>query len=75
MMAAKTTEIVFSGPDFYLAHLNNGGVRVGMKDVGAVDFPTGHAAYAEAVTLTEDTVEAFFDAQIEAGRFDLRAIR
>ena len=69
MRQASTTEIIFENEDYFLAHLDNGGVRVGMFEICAVDFPKDHEEYATAVSLTPDTIEAFCDDQVAAGRW------
>jgi hypothetical protein len=38
----------------------------------AIEFPAGHELFAQAEALTAGTVEAFIDAQVEAGRIDIR---
>ena len=68
-MHARTTKIVFETSDYFLAHLDNGGIRVGMFEVCSVDFPAGHADYAEAAALTPETIEAFCDNEVATGRF------
>lgn len=68
-LSARATQIIFENDDYFVAHLDNGGVRVGMFEVCCVDFPAHHEIYAEAVALTPETVEAFCDRQVEEGRF------
>lgn len=70
-MSARTTSFIFDNGEYFAAHLNNGGIRVGMNGVCALDVPAGHPLYAEAMAVTENTVEAFIDAQVEAGRIDI----
>lgn len=67
MNASHTTEFHFDNGTFFAAHTSNGGFRVGMNDVCAIEFPAGHAVRAEAEALTLDTVEAFIDSQVDAG--------
>ena len=68
MTTARTTEFLFNGLDYFVAKLDNGGVRFGFKGVHCLDAPAGHSLHAEILALTEDAAEAFHDAQIEAGR-------
>ena len=69
MKQAYTTEIIFENEDYFLAHLDNGGVRVGMFEICAVDFPKHHEEYTTALALTPDTIESFCDDQVAAGRW------
>lgn len=69
MKQATTTQVIFENEEYFVAHLDNGGVRVGMFEICAVDFPRGHADYERAVALTEETVEEFCDEQVAAGRW------
>lgn len=73
MTTARTTQIIFENADYFLAHLDNGGVRVGMFEICAVDFPASHQCYADAVALTPETIEAFCDQQVAEGRFVVTA--
>lgn len=66
---AGVAEVIFENEDYFVAKLLNGWVRVGMFEVCAVDFPPHHAEFAEAMALSELTVEAFCDRQVEEGRF------
>lgn len=68
---AHITEFIFDNGEFFAAHLDNGGARVGMNGAVALDVPAGHGLHAEVLALTPDTAEAFIDAQIEAGRIPL----
>lgn len=65
----KTTEILFENEDYFLAKLDNGGVRVGMFEICAVDFPQTHPDYEEAISLTEYTIADFCDRQVVKGRW------
>lgn len=71
---SHTLNFNFDNGTFFAAHTTTGGIRVGMNDLCAIEFPPKHAMFAEADALTLDTVEAFIDAQVEAGRLDIRAI-
>lgn len=70
---SRTLNFNFDNGTFFAARTTTGGIRVGMNSLCAIEFPKGHAMYAEADALTLDTVEAFIDAQVEAGRIDIRA--
>ena len=65
-MNAHTTTFILNNADYFVANLNNGGVRVGQKEVAAFDFPAEHAEYSKVVSLTEATVEAAVDAYFGA---------
>lgn len=71
MNASHTTEFLFDNGEYFAAHTSNGGVRVGMNSIVALEVPADHELYAEMIALTEDNAEAFIDAQIEAGRIPL----
>jgi hypothetical protein len=71
---SHTLNFNFDNGTFFAAHTTTGGIRVGMNDLCAIEFPPEHAMFAEADALTLDTVEAFIEAQVEAGRLDIRAI-
>lgn len=68
MNTARITEFLFNGTDYFVAHLDNGGARFGFKGLHCLDAPAGHPLRAEILALTEETAEAFHDAQIESGR-------
>jgi hypothetical protein len=70
---SHTVKFNFDTGTFFAAHTSNGGIRVGMNGLCAIEFPQGHAMFALADALTPATVEAFIDAQVEAGRIDIRA--
>lgn len=67
MNQAHTTEFKFDNGEFFAAHTDNGGFRVGMNGLCAIDFPADHTTRAEAEALTLDTVEAFIDSQVAIG--------
>lgn len=69
MKQGSTTKIIVETEDYFVAHLNNGGVRVGMFEICAVDFMPEHPEYSRAVALTAETVEEFCDEQVAAGRW------
>ena len=70
---SSITDFIFDDGEFFAAHTDDGGARVGMNGITSLQVPADHALRAEILALTLDTVEAFIDAQIEAGRIDLRA--
>lgn len=69
---SQTTSFKFDTGTFFVAYTDVGGIRVGMNGVIAIEFPAGHESFAQAEALTDETVEAFIDAQVEAGRIDIR---
>lgn len=70
---SHTLNFKFNTGEFFAAYTSTGGFRVGMSGVAAIEFPPNHAMFAEAEALTPATVEAFIDAQVEAGRIDIRS--
>jgi len=70
---SHTLNFNFDDGTFFAARTNTGGIRVGMNNLCAIEYPAGHAMFAEVDALTLDTVEAFIDAQVEAGYIDIRA--
>lgn len=71
---SHTTNFNFDNGTFFAARTTTGGIRVGMNNLCSIEFPSGHAMFAEADALTLDTVEAFINAQVESGRIDIRSI-
>lgn len=69
---SRTLNFNFDTGTFFAARTTTGGIRVGMNGICSIEFPPGHAMFAEADALTPETVEAFIDAQVEAGRIDIR---
>lgn len=69
---SQTIKFNFDNGTFFAARTTTGGVRVGMNNLCAIEFPPGHTMFVEADSLTLETVEAFIDAQVEAGRIDIR---
>lgn len=67
MKASHTLEFKFDNGTYFAAHTSNGGFRIGMNGVCAIEFPNGHADRAEVEALTVETVEAFIDGQVEKG--------
>lgn len=59
---AKTTTFLIDGADYFAARLDNGGIRVGLKNVKCMDIPVGHRLFLEANAIrTETAAEFFFD--------------
>ena len=59
-----TTFIVNDTADgYFVANLDNGGIRVGIAggDAPMFDFPAGHPLHIVAASLTAETVENFHD--------------
>nr|WP_297388317.1 hypothetical protein [uncultured Roseateles sp.] len=71
MTQARTTEFLFDGDDYFAAHLDNGGVRFGLKHVHCIDALAGTPLHAEILALTPDTAEEFHDRLIEVGHLTL----
>lgn len=67
MSWSHTTEFKFDNGVHFAAHTSNGGFRVGMNGLCAVEFPAGHAERAEAEAVTLRNVEDFIDAQVAKG--------
>lgn len=73
--SSRTTSFLFDDGEYFAAHTDNGGVRVGMNAVLAIEFPANHELYAEAITLDNAAaIEAFIDARFEDGRLPLKAL-
>ena len=71
MNNTRKFEVVFETEDYFVAHVENGGARFGFKGLHCLTVPAGHPLHAEILGLTEETAEAFHDAQIEAGRLSI----
>ena len=69
---SHTLKFNFDSGEYFSAYTSSGGIRVGMNGAAIIEFPPGHARFPEALSLTPDTIEAFIDAQVEAGRIDIR---
>lgn len=67
-MRSHTTVFHFDNGTFFAAHTDNGGFRVGMNDLCAIEFPVGHPDRVVAEALTEETIEVFIDLQVDLGR-------
>jgi hypothetical protein len=68
---SRTTTFNFDTGSYFAAQTTTGAIRVGMNGICAIEFPPGHAMFTQADELTPETVEAFIDAQVEAGRIDI----
>lgn len=49
MNNGHTTEFLFQGADYFVAMLDNGGVRIGMVGDYATDIPAGHEMFGMVV--------------------------
>ena len=58
---AHTTTFILSAGDYFVANLDNGGVRVGLLGVTAFDYPADHADYSTIAGLTAENVEETCD--------------
>lgn len=67
MSWSHTTEFKFDNGVYFAAHTNNGGYRVGMNGMCAIEFPADHPQRAEAESVTLRNVEDFIDAQVAKG--------
>ena len=71
---SQTTNFNFDNGEYFAAHTDNGGFRVGMNGVVAVEVPSSHALYAEMANLSNaQAIENFIDACVESGHIDIRA--
>ena len=59
---AHTTAFILDGRDYFAAHLDNGGVRLGMIGNIAYDIPRGHAWFDRIAEIqNEQEAEDYFD--------------
>jgi hypothetical protein len=57
-----TTDFICNNEDgYFVALLDNGGVRVGLRDNECFDFPDSHPEFNRAIALTYNTVEETYD--------------
>jgi hypothetical protein len=57
-----TCELITDGRDYFVARLDNGGVRVGMVVGNAFDIPEDHDAFEDCIVIRdEDAAERAFD--------------
>lgn len=63
-MSAHITKFIIEDDanDLFLAHLDNGGVRIGMVGGVIFDFPSSHAEYPRLCAITLDGIESEYDA-------------
>ncbi|MFD2297738.1 hypothetical protein QRO11_15480 [Paracidovorax citrulli] len=62
MTRARTTAFIFRDADYFAAHLNDGGVRIGIVGGVCYDIPVGHAHHARAAEAnTRAAVEDLHD--------------
>lgn len=65
MKRGHITEFLFKGAEYFVAMLDNGGVRIGMVDGHMTDVPQEHEAFAAIVTCGKsgdaDAVEHLAD--------------
>lgn len=63
-MAAHITNFIIkesTSSDYFTAHLDNGGVRIGLLGCECFDFAPTHAEHERVVTLAADGLEAAHD--------------
>ncbi|WP_156429862.1 hypothetical protein [Burkholderia sp. FL-7-2-10-S1-D7] len=59
---ARTTDYIVMGEDYFVAHLDDGGIRIGMVGGRSYDVPAGHAYYDRIRGCTnERDAEDYFD--------------
>ena len=74
-MNAHTTEIIVDGSDYFVANLDNGGIRLGAFDFCAIDLPATHSFFDLVSSVSsEDEAEAAFDTLVEEGVISLGGI-
>jgi hypothetical protein len=56
-----TTHVFADTGDYFAAHLDTGGIRIGLRPVMCFNIPPHHALYEACSKATTDTVEAVFD--------------
>jgi hypothetical protein len=62
MARGRITNFIVKGSDYFTAHLDNGGVRVGLVSNTCYDLPPTHPRYAEAVAAADESaVETLHD--------------
>lgn len=64
-MPANITNFIFKGSDYFVAMLDHGGVRIGLVESYATDFPADHEMFEKVVACgvsgDADAVEALSD--------------
>ena len=58
---AHTTEFIVKTEDYFTAHLDDGGVRIGFVGGTCFDFPAGHPRHAEIQRMNVAAVETTHD--------------
>lgn len=59
---AHITTIIFENADgYFVANLDNGGIRLGLLGCECFDFPAGHAEFERVASLTKETAESAYD--------------
>jgi len=71
---ALTTGFIFDNGEYFAAHLDNGGVRVGMNGYIALDLPANHPLYAEAAALTVEQADDFITRRVEDGTIPIDSL-
>ena len=61
-MTSRIATFIVDGSDYFVANLDDGGVRVGLVGGGCISFHKGHKYHAEVCAITNEVdAEAFFD--------------
>ena len=61
MSRAHTTEFIAKTEDYFTAHLDDGGVRIGFIGGTCFDIPTGHTYYQRITEATSEMIEEYHD--------------
>jgi len=61
MARAHTTEFIAKTEDYFSAHLNDGGVRIGFVGMQCFDVPAGHAWYDRIAEASPEELESLHD--------------
>jgi hypothetical protein len=57
-----TTTFIVKGEDYFVANLDNGGVRLGMVGGSYFDIPAGHAWFARLIECNNEVeAKSYFD--------------
>lgn len=80
MNPARTTRVLKEDSDYFVAELDNGAMRFGIKDVAMVDLPPGHDRFDWLQSLPDAecfdlACGDFADEMIHTGLIPLAAIR
>lgn len=63
-MTAHITSFIIkesAASDYFTAHLDNGGARIGLLGCECFDFPAAHTDYSRVVALIAEQLEATHD--------------